>query len=187
MNFYCPRCRLPLHADVPRGRPSLVTCPSCLDRITVNPPAPIPAIPISQPGSPDRPLDYRGVSGDVEAELHKDMQAVLGGIFVFAITAVSGYLLLKAKAGLPGPMMYWFGWIGVVTTVIALIMLARHARRSRQVRAGAMVRMKTSGERVARVVVLGITGLLFVALTLVAAVALLFVACLVAAGTHSRW
>jgi hypothetical protein len=153
----------------------------------VNPPAPIPAIPISPPGVADRSLDYRGVSGDVEAELHKDMQAVLGGIFVFAVMAVAGYLLLKTKAGLPGPMAYWFGWIGLVTTVIALIMLARHARRSQRVRAGAVVRMKTSGERVARVVVLGITGLLFVGLTLVAAVALLFVACLVAMGTHSQW
>jgi hypothetical protein len=177
-----------LNADVPRGRPSLVTCPSCLDRITVNPPAPIPAIPISQTAAhDDRPLDYRGVSGDVEAELHKDMQAVLGGIFVFAVTAIAGYLFLKAKAGLPGPMAYWFGWIGLVTTVIALIMLARHARRSQRARAGAMVRMKTSGERVARVVVLGISGLLFVGLTLVAALVLLFAACLIAAGTHSRW
>ena len=187
MNFYCPRCRLPLRADVPRGRPSLVTCPSCLDRITVNPPAPIPAIPISPVGNADRPLDYRGVSGDVEAELQKDMQAVLGGIFVFAVMAVAGYLFLKTKAGLPGPMAYWFGWIGLVTTVIALIMFARHARRSRAVRSGAVVRMKTSGERAARVIVLGITGLLFVGLTLVAALVLLFAACLVAMGSHSRW
>ena len=187
MNFYCPRCRMPLHADVPRGRASVVTCPSCLELVTVHPPAPIPAIPLSPAGSAERPLDYRPVSGDVEAELHKDMQAVLGGIFLFAGMAVAGYLFLKTKAGLPGPMAYWFGWIGLVTTVIALIMLARHARRSRAVRSGAVVRMKTSGERVARVVVLGITGLLFVGLTLVAALVLLFAACLIAVGSNSRW
>jgi hypothetical protein len=156
--------------------------------VTVHPPAPIPAIPISPAAQPgDRPLDYRPINGDVEVELHKDMQAVLGGIFVFAAMAVAGYLLLKTKAGLPGPMAYWFGWIGLVTTVIALIMFARHARRSRAVRSGAVVRMKTSGERAARVIVLGITGLLFVGLTLVAALVLLFAACLVAMGSHSRW
>jgi len=184
MNFYCPRCRLPLHADVPRGRASVVTCPSCLELVTVHPPAPIPALPISPAGSAERPLDYRAISGDVEAELQKDMRGVLAGIAVFTVTAVAGYLLLKFKAGLPGPMIYWFGWIGLVTTLIALMMLARHARRGRDIRAGAMVRMKTTGERAASIIVLGISGLLFVGLTLIAALVLLFAACLFAAGMH---
>jgi hypothetical protein len=174
---------MPLHADVPRGRASVVTCPSCLELVTVHPPAPIPAIPISPTAQQgDRSIDYRGISGDVEAELQKDMQAVLIGIMVFAGTSVVGYLFLKTLAGLPGPMTYWFGWIGLVTTVIAISMLARHAQRRRAVQSGAIVRMKSSGERATRVVVLGITGLLLVVLTIVAALVLLFAACLIAAG-----
>ena len=74
-----------------------------------------------------------------------------------------------------------------MTTVIALLMFARYARRSQKARAGVPVRMKSTGQRVASVIVLGITGLLMVGLTIVAAIALLFVACLVALGSHSRW
>jgi hypothetical protein len=181
MNLYCPRCRLPLHADIPRGQPSLVTCPSCLELITVHPPAPIPAIPIEQDG---RSLEYRGLRGDVEAELQKDMQSVLIGIMIFAVTAIGGYFVLKFKAGLPGPTTYWLGWIGLVTTVIAVLMLTRHARRGRRMRAGELVRPKTTGERAAAVIVLGISGLLFVGLTLIAALVLLLAACLFAAGMH---
>jgi hypothetical protein len=147
----------------------------------------VPAIPLSPRASgahDDRPLDYRAVSGDVEAELHKDMQAVLAGIVVFAVTAVAGYFFLKANSGLPGPATYWLGWIGLVTTVIALVMLARHARRSQRVRAGEVVRMKSSGQRVASVIVLGITGSLLVALTLIAALVLVFAVCLITAGMH---
>ena len=189
MNFYCPRCRSPLHADVPRGRPSLVTCPSCLERITVNPPAPIPAIPISPADAAhlDRPLEYRPISGDVEAELKKDMQASLIGICAFAIPAVAGYFFLKSAAGLPGPTVYWLGWIGFVTTIIALTMLARHARRSQQLRAGAIIRPQAPGQRAVKIIVLGISGLLMIGLTLVAAVVLLFVACLVVMGSGGKF
>ncbi|MEA2708043.1 MAG: hypothetical protein QOF78_644 [Phycisphaerales bacterium] len=179
MIFFCPRCRLPLTADVPPGRATRLTCPACLELITVHPPAPVPVIPIDDQPPTDRPLDYRALSGDVEVELQKDMRAVLWGIIVFAATAVIGYLVLKTQADLPGPMTYWFGWIGIVTTLIALAMIGRHARRSRKVRAGTHVRMKSTGERVVSIVVLGITGLLLIGLTILAAAVLLFAACLV--------
>ena len=181
MIFHCPRCRLPLEADVPRGRATLVTCPACLELVTVHPPAPIPALPMD-----DVPLGYRAVSGDVEAELQKDLRAVLWGIFAFAAAAVIGYLLLKTRAGLPGDTIYWFGWIGGVTAFIAIAMLARHAKRSRNVRTGAPVRMKSTGERVGSVVVLGITGLLLIGLTILAAVVLLFAVCIVALSGGGR-
>jgi hypothetical protein len=183
MNFYCPRCRLPLHADVPRGRASVVTCPSCLELVTVHPPAPIPAIPISPAAQQgDRAIDYRAISGDVEAELQKDLRFAIWGIAVFGAMAVIGYALLKTRARLPGESIYWLGWIGGVTACIAIATFARHARRSAQVRRGMPVRTKTTGERVSRVIVLGIGGLLLVGLTIIAALVLLFAACLIAAG-----
>jgi len=179
MNFYCPRCRLPLHAEVPRGRASLVTCPSCLELVTVHPPAPLPVIPVSDGEAGDRPLEYRAIQGDIEAELQKDMRFAVWGIACFGAMAVIGYIALKTRAGLPGDAIYWLGWIGGVTTFLAIVTFARHARRTAQVRRGMGVRMKTTGERVASVVVLGITGLLLIGLTILAAMALLFAACVV--------
>jgi hypothetical protein len=174
MIFTCPRCRLPLDADVPRGRATRVTCPACLELITVHPPAPIPALPVM---AGDHALDYRALGGDVEQELQRDMRTTIWGIGVFAVAAVVGYFMLKVKVGMPGETTYWLGWIGVVTAFLATVMFTRHARHGRNVRAGAPVRIKGTGERVASVVALGITGLLLVILTILAAVILVFAAC----------
>jgi len=178
MIVYCTRCRLPLDVPARPGQTLTVTCPSCLALMTVQRPAPIPAIPIEGSGGGDEPLGYRGITGDVEAELQKDQQFAIWGIVAFGVMGVIGYFALKMSTGLPGDSIYWLGWIGGVTAFIAMATLARHAKRGRQVRSGAgNVRMKTTGERVTAVIVLGISGLLLIVLTFVAALVLLLAAC----------
>jgi hypothetical protein len=180
MIFYCTRCRLPLEATVRSDRDLLVTCPACLNLMTVKPP--IPAIPL-EVGGGGGPLGYRGITGDVEIELQKDMQFAIWGIVAFGIMGVIGYWALRLGLGLPGRSIYWIGWIGGVTAFLALITLARQAKRGRQIRSGAAgVRTKTTGERVVKLIALGISGLLLVVLTIAAAIALLLAACAVLMG-----
>jgi hypothetical protein len=181
MIFYCTRCRLPLEATARPGQTLTVTCPACLELMTIQRPEPIPAIPLE--GHADAPLGYRGLTGDVEIELQKDMQFAVWGIVAFGVMGVIGYWALRMGAGLPGRSIYWIGWIGGMTAFLALITLARHAKRGRQIRSGAAgVRTKTTGERVVKLIALGISGLLLVVLTIVAAIVLLLAACLVLMG-----
>jgi hypothetical protein len=180
MIFYCTRCRLPLEVTARPGQTLTVTCPACLELMTIQRPAPIRAIPIEEVESP---LGYRGITGDVEVELQRDMRFAVWGIVAFGVMGVIGFWALKLGAGLPGRSIYWIGWIGGVTAFLALITLARQTKRGRQIRSGAVgVRTKTTGERVVKLIALGISGLLLVVLTIIAAIVLLLAACLVLMG-----
>jgi hypothetical protein len=124
-------------------------------------------------------LPYQGSGGDVEADLQRDLRFVIWGIVTFAVTAVIGFVVAQQMTGGIGPQKAWAGWIALVTAVIAAVSLSLHFRRRNRVRAGMPVRLKSTGEQVARIVVLGVGGLMLIVLTAVAAVVLLFVACLV--------
>jgi hypothetical protein len=166
MIIYCPRCRLPLTVERPTGRP--VTCPSCLERITLSPPAlPTPVL----------PLDYHATTGDLEAELQKDLQFVVWGIAAFGVMALIGFFALRNVIGGAGPQKIWLGWIAIVTTIVAAVSLGRHYYRRKRVERGELVRLRTGGQRVASVIVLGIGGLLLMGITVLAALVLLLVAC----------
>ena len=179
MIIYCPRCRQPLSVEGLEDRKRYVTCPACLERITLGPATP-PALPI-----PALPLNYQGPSGDIEAELQTDLKFVIGGIVAFAVMALVGFGMARGLFGGGASRGFYsalLGWIAVVTTIVAIVSLLRHRARAQRIRAGELVRMKTTGERVARVVVLGISGLFLIAITGVAAIVLLLVACLVMVG-----
>ena len=171
MIIYCPRCQLPLTVERPTGRP--MTCPSCLERITLGPPAlPTPVL----------PLDYHATSSDLEAELQKDLQFVVWGIVAFGVMALVGFLAMRNVIGGAGPQKAWLGWIAIVTAIVAAISLGRHYYRRKRVERGELVRLRTGGQRVATVIVLGVGGLLLMGITALAAVVLLLVACLAMAS-----
>lgn len=177
MTIYCPRCQLPLSVEGLDGRNRYVTCPACLELITLH--ATPPALPV-----PALPLNYQGPSGDVEAELQRDLKFVVWGIVAFGGMAIVGFVVAQGITGGIGPARAWLGWIAIVTAVVAAVSLAMHFRRRTRLRSGVPVRLRSGGQQAARIVVLGVTGLLLIVITAVAAVALLLVACLaLAAGS----
>ena len=179
MIIYCPRCRLPLEVDPPTQGSRHYTCPGCLELITVVRREPIPAI----------PLGYHVAGGDVEAEVQRDLKFSIWGIVAFGAMAVFGLVVAQAVTGGIGPSQAWLVWIAIVTGIVAMISRFNHARRRNRLRSGSeYVRIASNGRRVVRVVALGFSGLLLIVLTGVAALVLLFAACLfMAAGGGKMW
>jgi hypothetical protein len=152
MNRPCPRCGQNLIVDE-RG-PATVTCPRCLASVvTGSKPLPAPPLPMRV-----IPLNYAQASGDVEAELAKDLQWAMYGIGTFAAGSIMAFLVLIVFLDVKIPAKYWVTGVALVTSLVACFVLGSQRRRKEKFREG-LVRFRSTSERLGSLVALGVGGI----------------------------
>jgi len=168
-NVECPRCGQWLAVDA--AGPKRIACPRCLGEVVIHD-APQPVV----------PLDYATGAGDVNGELRRDLSAAIWGIAAFAGLALIALLGFKYQAQIHLRDAYIVGWVAFATGLIALGVLMSHFQRRQAAATGLPFQLRTRGERAASILVLGVAGVAFALVSIVAAAIAVFVLLILTCG-----